>query len=1143
MPVPHLAPPTEIVRRAQDRLLARVSSLGESSVTQTEETDRSIAVAAPRPEVTDERRYVFREALAAGGIGVIRRAEDRRLGRVIAVKELLRDSPDAQRRFALEAAITARLQHPGIVPLYDLGWRDTGEPFYCMKLVDGESLDAKIQRATTLPQRLRLVEHVIAVADAIAYAHAQKVLHRDLKPANVLVGRFGETVVIDWGLAKDLTAAESEMSQESGPIDHGASDMTQAGTVLGTLRYMPPEQAAGEVVDVRSDVYALGAILYHVLAGQPPFAAVTGTGLAAQVLAGTVTDLRRLDPAIPAELATIAQRAMARAPADRYPDAAALAEELRRFQAGQMVAAHAYSLPQRARLWTRTHPVAWAGLRLALAAGVAVTWLGIEKARTRAEARARTEQAEREAAVQADKAARIAFERQAVVDAQRLQASILRAQDMSEETDRTEEARAIARAALGEALRTGGPVAAASRALAATMLASRVITRLGTTGDDFVEDARWLAGGEVIATRVADQRVRLWEAASGRMLVELAGVSGFEVASDGALVTAGDDGLVRRDVRTGAVIARLGDERGLVAMSPDGTRVAARGEGVIAVRDASDGTLVTTLPHKGQVAAFSGDSSRIVTGGDGHAWLWSLPDGEPLGDLLGDLPTSTWRSVNVAISGDGTRVAVAGNDDHGIDLWDVSRAAPRRVQHAIGPQHAVQRLMFTRDGRTLISVIMNGAWFAWDTRDGHLIRRVDTDLYQFEGVDLSPDERWLAIGGGDGTVRVWEVASGALRATLRTEQDEGRSVRFSSDGRRLLVGTTGGPTMVWELPVSVPAAWQVPGSPTAMDIDVAGDRVVMVGADGVAVHRLADGAAISQLQTNGGPPALVELSARGVLFTAAADGTAELWDTDSGARRCEFPTRVKQFQRPVFVADSEGLVTVADDGAVDLWSIVDCRALDVLHPPPKPYGPVAGTAAGQLMLPVSMRQLELLDPWSPERRVRLEGMKGSIFHVAFANDGSQVLAHAANGYARSWDARTGEALAELSDNPTMILSAVYSPDDSTILTLDEGHSARLWRADDLSPLLRLEGRRSFVMHSAEFSPDGARIVAVDRSGAIGLWDAHDGAFAGTIARLHGNTPFNVEFTADGRDVIVVGAPIGAVRIPATPEGLLVASEP
>ncbi|PCC74216.1 hypothetical protein SAMN02745121_04319 [Nannocystis exedens] len=214
-----------------------------------------------------------------------------------------------------------------------------------------------------------------------------------------------------------------------------------------------------------------------------------------------------------------------------------------------------------------------------------------------------------------------------------------------------------------------------------------------------------------------------------------------------------------------------------------------------------------------------------------------------------------------------------------------------------------------------------------------------------------------------------------------------------------------------------------------------------------------------------------------------------------------------------------------------------------MNAPPLPYGQVRGTPAGQIALPASMQQLELVDPWSPERRVRLEGMKSPILHVAFSNDGSQVFAHGWRGDAKSWDARTGETLAELTGSSTMILSAVYSPDDSTILTLDEGHSGRLWRADDLSPLLRLEGRRSWVPLSARFSPDGSRIVAADRSGAIGLWDARDGAFAGTVARLQGDAPLHLAFTADSRDLIVAGSPLGAARLPATAEGLLAASEP
>jgi serine/threonine protein kinase len=326
------------------------------------------------PAVGDGERYAFGEVFASGGIGVVRRGTDRRLGRVIAIKELQHDSPRAQQRFALEAAITARLQHPGIVPLYDLGCQGSGKPYYCMKLVDGDSLGARIERAQGLAQRLRLLEHVIAVADTIAYAHEQRVLHRDLKPANVLVGRFGETVVIDWGLAKDLsgrTAADS--LAEPGALEL-RGDMTEAGTVMGTLRYMPPEQASGRAVDTRSDIYALGAILYHVLSGQPPFADVRGLALVARVSAGELADVRSLDPAIPRELAAITHRAMAREPGERYPSAAELAEDLRRFQAGRLVSAHAYSLGEVARLWLRRHRVAVAVAAILLLALLAPPW-------------------------------------------------------------------------------------------------------------------------------------------------------------------------------------------------------------------------------------------------------------------------------------------------------------------------------------------------------------------------------------------------------------------------------------------------------------------------------------------------------------------------------------------------------------------------------------------------------------------------------------------------------------------------------------------------------------------------------------------------------------------------------------------------
>jgi serine/threonine protein kinase len=196
----------------------------------------STASADPAPSlpVVDPEVYAVEGEHARGGLGRIVRARDRRLDRLVAIKELTRQGPSARARFEREARITARLAHPAIVPIYEAGRWPSGEPFYAMKLLTGRTLREVIDDARDLDARLGLLPHVLAVAQAVAYAHSQRVIHRDLKPANVLVGAFGETVVIDWGLARELDAPDGE-----------------TGGVMGTPAYMPPEQAAGASVDER----------------------------------------------------------------------------------------------------------------------------------------------------------------------------------------------------------------------------------------------------------------------------------------------------------------------------------------------------------------------------------------------------------------------------------------------------------------------------------------------------------------------------------------------------------------------------------------------------------------------------------------------------------------------------------------------------------------------------------------------------------------------------------------------------------------------------------------------------------------------------------------------------------------------------
>jgi WD40 repeat protein len=300
--------------------------------------------AAAASRLRDPRRYRIVGEHGRGGLGKVSRAHDIDLGRDVAIKELISRGHLGEVRFLREALITARLEHPGIVPVHEAGRWPDGTPFYAMKLVAGRSLRELLAERTTVDERIGLLHHVIAVADAIAYAHGRSIIHRDLKPSNVIVGDFGETVVIDWGLAKDLSAAE-EPAVEGGPFRAAAADgLTAAGAVLGTPAYMAPEQARGEPVDQRADVFAIGAMLWELCSLEK--LSPERTAQRRRALRGA-----RID----ADLVTIIDKAQDPEPSRRYLDAGALAADLKAFKAGARIAARRYSPLAMVAHWTRRH--------------------------------------------------------------------------------------------------------------------------------------------------------------------------------------------------------------------------------------------------------------------------------------------------------------------------------------------------------------------------------------------------------------------------------------------------------------------------------------------------------------------------------------------------------------------------------------------------------------------------------------------------------------------------------------------------------------------------------------------------------------------------------------------------------------------
>ncbi len=322
------------------------------------------------PVAEHRSRYTLTRLHGQGGLGKVWIARDQDLNREVALKELQptqAQHPDAWRRFLKEAQVTGQLEHPNIVPVYELTRRkEDNQPFYTMKFVRGETLSDAIcayheHRRAGTADRLelpRLLQSFIAVCNAIAYAHSRGVIHRDLKPENVVLGGFGEVIVLDWGLAK-VSGLTDPASQSLGISDDAQSNATIAGARIGTPGYMSPEQAQGRIdlVDARSDIYGLGAILFAILTGRAPHRGNDITELLDRIVSGKTPRTRSALSSIPRALDTICAKAMAKSPAARYVTAPALSDDIERWLADEPVLAHRESVASRVRRSLRKNPI------------------------------------------------------------------------------------------------------------------------------------------------------------------------------------------------------------------------------------------------------------------------------------------------------------------------------------------------------------------------------------------------------------------------------------------------------------------------------------------------------------------------------------------------------------------------------------------------------------------------------------------------------------------------------------------------------------------------------------------------------------------------------------------------------------------
>jgi WD40 repeat protein len=992
---------------------------------------------------------------AQGGIGRISEARDRRLDRVVAIKELRRNTPYAVARFAREVRITAKLQHPSIVALHEAGRWPSGEPFFAMQMVAGGSLEDAIDSCVTLEDHVRLVRNVADVADAIAYAHSERVVHRDLKPSNVLVGLFGETVVIDWGLAKDLAHDEPELVGDIGEVEDQPYHTTD-GVVLGTPPYMPPEQATGRPIDERADVYALGAILYHVLSGRVPYFEYHPRDVLHKVVTRPPTPLAELKPDAPPDLLAIVDKAMAREPEDRYPTAHEMTQELGRFISGGLVSAYHYSFAELARRFVEKNLAAVAtGALGVIVLAVLGTWSFVSITEQRNFAIENATQAEL-ARSEAEK---------------RLEQALLQEARTAVGQDPTY---ALARL---KALKA--PVAGAA-SVAADAVEAGVAVRVLQQHRERIDAVAFSNDDALVATSGHDGVVMLWSLGGGEPIAldkHVGRVPALAFSARG-LVSAGYDHKVLlwdANARTATLLGEHTAPVKAVTVSRDGRHIATVGDDGVRVWG-NRKRFFDAKADRPMFASFSPDATRLLSGSHASELsIWSLEgDGHAtLRGHTGDINQAVWAP-------DGALVASAGADGT-LRIWNAAGEQQRELVHGTD---GVKALAFTPNGAHVVSGDMQGVVRISSIDGAHEVKLFDHSE-RVESIAVSPkDGRFIASASWDRTIAVFDLVTGNRR-TLLGHRDVVSALSFSSDGKLLASSSWDSDARLWRIEANARRTLRGHGVGVKAIAFSPDGGALASGAhdDTLRLWRVRDGELIRVLEGHSDHVFRVVYSPDGRWIASSSDDrTVRLWPWDGSAPQVLTGHRA-DVEELAFSRDNQLLASAGEDHAVGLWKLDGSGRMLVGH-----RGPVTDVDFGASTLASSSSD-GTIRLWSTAGDLERTIDVGSpVQSIAFSPDGKALASASDDGRVTLWSL-DGQPT-ELTKVNGIAQLVVFSADGQT-LAIATNHPNIALCPTAQGPCRTLLGHASRI-HAMAFTKRDQGLVSASGDHTVRMWSVASG---------------------------------------------------